>query len=36
MRTIYWLDSLKGGDHSEDLFLDLDGKIIFKCILLGK
>jgi hypothetical protein len=31
MLTKFWLESLKGRDHSEDL--DVDGSIILKCIL---
>jgi hypothetical protein len=30
MRTRFWLESLKGKYHSEDL--GIDGKIILKCI----
>jgi hypothetical protein len=31
MHTIYWLENLKGRDHSEDL--GIDGKIILEWIL---
>jgi hypothetical protein len=31
MRTIFWLEKLKGRDHAEDL--DVDGKIISERIL---
>jgi hypothetical protein len=31
MHTVFWLEILKGGDHSEDLCVD--GRIILKWIL---
>jgi hypothetical protein len=31
MLTKFWVERLKGGDHSEQL--GVDGRIMFKCIL---
>jgi hypothetical protein len=30
MRTVFWLENLKGRAHSEDL--GIDGRIILQCI----
>jgi hypothetical protein len=33
MHTVFWLENLKGIDYSEDLDVDVDGRIILKWIV---